>query len=107
MLLDDSGICADLCNAAPSIVVHHMHDHVDGPSALLRDIMKWYAASRFPHGKLRQAPKCIRGTSWMDSPRDISLWDGDLPFSTSLYALELAHKRPHQRAHSFRLIVGS
>jgi hypothetical protein len=57
--------------------------------------------------KALDASWLIRGASWMDSPREISRWDSDLRLSVNLHALELAHKRSHQRAHSLRLIVGS
>lgn len=51
---------------APSVLIHHMHDHVDGSSALLLDIAQRDGSSRASHGKLCQAAECICGAIGMN-----------------------------------------
>jgi len=51
---------------APAVLIHHMHYHVNGPFALILDIVQRDTSTRTTHRKLRQAPERISGAIGMN-----------------------------------------
>ncbi len=47
---------ANLCDVTPAVLIDYLHNYIDGPLALLLDVMTRDAPSRATHSKLRQTP---------------------------------------------------
>jgi hypothetical protein len=86
---------ANLCDVTPSVLIDYLHDYIDGPFALLLDVMKRDAPSRATHSKLRQAPECISGAVGMDGrKRPAMACVQGIEEDTRFSATDLAHDDP-------------